>query len=47
MKASDLFVDILEKKWVKVIYWVPWEENLDFIDSIIKNLKIELILTRN
>jgi len=47
MKASDLFVDILEKKWVKVIYWVPWEENLDFIDSIRKNWKIELILTRN
>lgn len=47
MKASDVFVKILEEKWVKVIYWVPWEENLDFVDSIRKSGKIELILTRN
>lgn len=47
MKASDLFVNILEQKWVKVIYGVPWEENLDLVDSIRKSCKIELILTRN
>ncbi len=46
MKASDLFVKILEQKWVKVIYGVPWEENLDLLDSIGKS-SIELILTRN
>lgn len=47
MKASDLFVEILEKKWVKKIYWVPWEENLDLVDSIRKSWKIDLIITRN
>lgn len=46
MKASDLFVRILKQKWVKVIYGVPWEENLDLLDSIGKS-SIELILTRN
>ncbi len=46
MKASDLFVQTLEQKWVKVIYGVPWEENLDLLDSIGKS-SIELILTRN
>ena len=46
MKTSDLFVKILEKKGVETIYWVPWEENLDLLDSIWKS-KIELILTRN
>ena len=47
MKASDIFVKILEQKGVKVIYGVPWEENLDLVDSIRKSGKIELILTRN
>lgn len=46
MKASDLFVKILEKKGVEVIYWVPGEENLDLLDSIGKS-NIKLILTRN
>ena len=47
MKASDLFLEILIKNWVKVIYWVPGEENLDLLDSIRKSGKVELILTRN
>ena len=47
MKTSDLFIKILEKKWVDTIYWVPWEENLDLLDSIWKSKKIKLILTRN
>lgn len=46
MKASDLFVKILELHWVKTIYWVPWEENLDFLESLSKS-NIELIITRN
>ncbi|MDD5769481.1 MAG: acetolactate synthase large subunit [Candidatus Gracilibacteria bacterium] len=47
MKASDLFIHILEQKGVKVIYGVPGEENLDLIDSLRKSGKIKLILTRN
>jgi len=46
MKASDLFIQILENKGVKTIYGVPWEENLDLLESIGKS-SIELILTRN
>ena len=46
MKTSDLIVKILEQKWVKTIYGVPGEENLDLLDSIGKS-SIELILTRN
>lgn len=46
MKASDLFVKMLESYWVTRIYWVPGEENLDFLESIRKS-SIELILTRN
>lgn len=46
MKSSDLFIKILENKWVETIYWVPWEENLDILESIRKS-KIELVLTHN
>lgn len=46
MKASDLFIKVLEQKWVTVIYWVPGEENLDLLNSL-KDSKIKLILTRN
>ncbi|MFK7780007.1 MAG: acetolactate synthase large subunit [Candidatus Gracilibacteria bacterium] len=46
MKASDIFVKILEKHGVKTIYGVPGEENLDFLDSLSRS-KIELIVTRN
>jgi acetolactate synthase-1/2/3 large subunit len=46
MKASDLFIKILEQKWVDTIYGVPGEENLDLLDSIWKS-SIKLILTRN
>lgn len=47
MKTSDIFIKILEEKWVNTIYGVPWEENLDLLDSIRKSKKINLILTRN
>lgn len=46
MKVSDIFVKILESHWVQTIYWVPWEENLDLLNSI-WNSSIKLILTRN
>ncbi len=46
MKASDIFVKVLEKHWVKTIYWVPWEENLDFLNSL-RNSSINFIITRN
>jgi len=47
MKSSDLFIKCLENEWVEYIYWVPWEENLDLLESLRKSKKIELILTRN
>lgn len=47
MKASDIFVETLIQNGVKTIYGVPWEENLDLLDSIRKSQKIDLILTRN
>jgi len=46
MKASNLFVKILEKKGVDTIYGVPGEENLDLLDSI-GHSSIKLVLTRN
>ncbi|QFR39587.1 acetolactate synthase large subunit [Candidatus Gracilibacteria bacterium 28_42_T64] len=46
MKATDLFIKILENHGVETIYGVPGEENLDFLNSL-KDSKIELILTRN
>lgn len=46
MKASDLFVKVLEQKGVEQIYGVPGEENLDLLESLRKS-DIKLILTRN
>ena len=46
MRTSELIVKILEKKWVKTVYWAFIEENLDLLDSLSKS-SIELILTRN
>ncbi len=46
MKASDIFIQMLESYGVKYIYGVPGEENLDFLDSLRKST-IKLILTRN
>lgn len=46
MKASDLFVRALENEWVEYIFWIPGEENLDFLNSL-KNSKIKLIVTRH
>jgi acetolactate synthase-1/2/3 large subunit len=46
-KASDLFIQCLEDEGVKYIFGVPGEENLDFLDSLSRSTKIELILTRH
>ncbi|MFZ1742398.1 MAG: acetolactate synthase large subunit [Pontixanthobacter sp.] len=46
-KASDLFIECLEEEGVKYIFGVPGEENLDFLESLSKSDKIELILTRH
>lgn len=46
MNASELFVKALENEGVKVIYGVPGEENLDFLEAL-RQSKIELILTRH
>jgi len=44
--ASELFVKALENEGVEIIYGVPGEENLDFLEAIRKS-DIELILTRH
>lgn len=45
-KASDLFVQALEKEGVEYLFAVPGEENLDLLESL-RTSKIELILTRH
>ena len=47
MKASDLFVQSLEKEGVEYIFGIPGEENLDLLESLRKSKKIKLILTRH
>lgn len=44
--ASDLFVKTLENEGVEIIYGVPGEENLDFLEALRKS-SIKLILTRH
>ena len=46
MNASELFIAALENEGVSVIYGVPGEENLDFLEALRKS-SIELILTRH
>jgi thiamine pyrophosphate-dependent acetolactate synthase large subunit-like protein len=46
-KASDLFVTCLEEEGVEYVFGVPGEENLDFLDSLVRSKKIKLILTRH
>ena len=46
-KASDLFVQCLEEEGVKHVIGIPGEENLDFLDSLSRSEKIQLILTRH
>ena len=46
MKASDLFVRVLEREGVEFIFGVPGEENLDILNSL-RSSSIKLILTRH
>src|SRR5881394_1979444 len=46
-KASDLFVTCLEEEGVEYVFGVPGEENLDFLDSLSRSKKIQLVLTRH
>jgi acetolactate synthase-1/2/3 large subunit len=46
MNASDIFVKALENEGVEIIYGVPGEENLDFLEALRKS-SIKLILTRH
>ncbi len=46
-KASDLFIQCLEEEGVEYVFGVPGEENLDFLDSLSRSKKIDLILTRH
>ena len=46
MNASDLFVKALESEGVEIIYGIPGEENLDFLEAMRKS-SIKLILTRH
>ncbi len=45
-KASDLFVQALEREGVKFVFGVPGEENLDLVESL-RTSGIRLILTRH
>jgi acetolactate synthase-1/2/3 large subunit len=46
-KASDLFIQCLEEEGCEYIFGVPGEENLDFLDSLSRSTKIQLVLTRH
>ena len=45
-KASDLFVECLEREGCEYVFGVPGEENLDFLESL-RTSTIKLILTRH
>ena len=46
MNASDLFIKALENEGVEIIYGVPGEENLDFLEALRKST-IKQILNRH
>ena len=46
-KASDLFIECLEAEDCEYVFGIPGEENLDFLDSLSREKKIKLILTRH
>ena len=46
MKASDLFVRVLEREGGEFIFGVPGEENLDILNSL-RSSPIKLVLTRH
>jgi acetolactate synthase-1/2/3 large subunit len=47
MKASDLFVKCLETEGIEYIFWVPGEENTDFMLSLEESQSIRFILCRH
>ena len=47
IKASDLLVRALESEGVTMVFGIPGEENLDFLDSLSRSSQIRLILTRH
>ena len=47
MKASDLFVQCLEREGIEYIFGVPGEENADFMMSLEKSESIRFILCRH
>ena len=47
MKASDLFVQCLEREGIEYIFGVPGEENADFMMSLEKSKSIRFVLTRH
>jgi acetolactate synthase-1/2/3 large subunit len=46
MKASDLFVKVLEQEGVKYVFGIPGEETLDLLESL-RDSSITLVLTRH
>ncbi len=46
-KASDVLVRALESEGVGMIFGIPGEENLDFLDSLARSGSIKLVLTRH
>ncbi len=46
LKASDLFMQALEREGVEYIFGIPGEENLDLLNSL-KTSSIRLVLTRH
>lgn len=47
MKASDLFVQCLEKEGIEYVFGVTGEENADFVQSLEASERIRFILTRH
>jgi acetolactate synthase-1/2/3 large subunit len=47
MKASDLFVQCLEREGVEYVFGVTGEENADFVQSLKHSTQIEFVLTRH
>lgn len=47
MKASDLFVQCLEREGIEYIFGVTGEENADFVQSLQYSKRIRFILTRH
>jgi acetolactate synthase-1/2/3 large subunit len=46
IKASDLFIKVLEQEGVEYVFAVPGEENLDMLESL-RTYSIQLVLTRH